>query len=89
MTELKLKEGERTPGLPLWLLERSGMGYDEAFGFVVAARNEERARQVAASHAGAEGGDVWRKRRRSTCVKIAREGRWRREREIIRDFNAG
>lgn len=44
----------------IYTLERRGkIGYDEVASFVIVAENPEIARQIAADHAGDEGGQVW------------------------------
>ena len=44
----------------LWLLERHDrIGYDEAYGFVIAAPDEAAARRLAAEHCGDEGPVIW------------------------------
>jgi len=68
--------------------------YDKAFGFVVRAETEERARQIANKNGGQETGDImydiyrvggnpWLDPKQSTCVELTVSGK---EMMIIRDF---
>ena len=63
--------------MKLWILEplndMSGPWlpwYDKAFGFVVCASDEARARQLASESAGAEKSRAWLDTELSTCVPL-------------------
>lgn len=72
----------------LWLL-RPVTGwkpwYDSAFGFVVRAETEERARHIASTEAGDEGSVVWFDPAKTTCVELQAAGP---EEIVLRDFAA-
>lgn len=68
--------------------------YDKAFGFVIRAESEERARQIANDNGGDEtgaisqsvyrtGGDPWLDKKYSICEELTSDGS---EEMIIRDF---
>lgn len=74
----------------LWLLRPYAEGQgswdpwdDKAFGFVVAAPDEEIARNLAASDAGDEGSNAWLDDAQSMCIELEAAGECR---IIIRDF---
>jgi hypothetical protein len=56
--------------------------YDKAFGFVVAARDEEQARKLASEQSGGEGADAWLDKKASTCKEVKPS----KAEVIIRDF---
>jgi len=66
-------------------------GYDEAFGFVVVAIDEESARTLIADREeyGDEGEGVWLDSRRSTAVMVGRSLPGDAPRIVLRDFRAG
>ena len=57
--------------------------FDKAFGFVVRAETEERARQLASEDAGDENEGSWLSPEFSSCVELSVTGL---ETVIIRDF---
>jgi len=61
--------------------------YDKAFGFVVRAKNENQARQMAQEQAGDEdrNGSPWLSDQQSICVLLTATGK---PEVIIRDFHA-
>lgn len=68
----------------LFLLTREDFDYDEAAGFVVRAESEDKAREIAARHAGDEGKQVWLLKAKCTEVKASgRSG------IILRSFRHG
>ena len=85
----------------LWLLrpieensEAWSPWYNKSFGFVIRAKTEERAREIANNAGGDEtgkinndiyrvGGDLWLDSKQSTCIKLNNIGE---EELIIRDF---
>jgi len=87
--------------MKLWLLRPNESNhspwepwYDKAFGFVVRAETEERAREIANENGGNEigkisnhvyrtGGDPWLDPILSSCIELNADGD---ERMIIRDF---
>lgn len=72
--------------MKIWLL-RPVKGwepwYDSAFGFVVRAATEERARHLASTKAGDEGSVAWFDSARTTCVEVPSDGE---EEIVLRDF---
>jgi hypothetical protein len=58
--------------------------YDKAYGFVVAARDEEQARKIASEQSGDEGAGAWLDKKASTCKEL----KPRKAEVIIRDFAA-
>lgn len=74
-------------GVNMYLLERIGdIGYDEADGFVVAAKTGDEARQQAAERAGDEGAGTWLAPSLSTCEVI---GAAQHAGVFLRSFRAG
>lgn len=74
-------------GVNMYLLQRIGdIGYDEADGFVVAAKTDDDARQQAAERAGDEGGGTWLAPSLSTCEVI---GSGQQSGVFLRSFRAG
>jgi hypothetical protein len=90
--------------MKLWILRpKSGLDennspwepwYDKAFGFVVRAKTEKQARQIANDHGGNEtgkislrvyrtGGDPWLNPDESTCIELNSDGD---EEMILCDF---
>ena len=57
--------------------------YDKAFGFVVEARSEAEARQLANEDGGDECGDPWLDPEMSTCERLRTTGK---PRIVIQDF---
>ena len=53
--------------------------YDKAFGFVVRAETEEKARELASDRCGDEGRHAWLNSEYSTCIQLQEEG----EEEVI------
>lgn len=73
--------------MSLWLLQRKGhVGYDEAEGFVIRASNEVRAREIARHNAGDEDGEIWLRKSKVTCTRIAARGKGG---VVLKAFNAG
>jgi hypothetical protein len=71
--------------MKLWLLERiENTSYDENRGFVIAAPNEKRAREIANKKHSDEG-SIWERYEEVSCREITR-----REPEgiILSDYNA-
>jgi len=66
-------------------------GYDEAAGFVVAAIDEESARELIADKEeyGDEGDGMWLDSRRSTAYMLGRSMPGDPPRIVLRDFRAG
>lgn len=62
-----------------------GCWYDKAFGFVVRAETEERARELAAKEKGDEGKEAWLNSQFSCCEELKEMGE---EGIIISDFHA-
>lgn len=60
--------------------------YDAAWGFVIRAETEDRARELASEQACDEGAKQWMSPQSSTCVELTVEGD---EEVVICDFNAG
>jgi hypothetical protein len=82
------------PPLKLYLLRRADddetYGYDEAHGFVVAARSPHTARKLAAQKHGDEGETTWLRPEYSTCTEIGdTKERIRVPHVVLRDFLAG
>lgn len=77
--------------MKLWLLKAKeemppwNSGYDKAYGFVVRAETEERAREIAEENSGNEAAkySAWLKLEFSTCTELLPEGE---ESLILRDF---
>jgi len=74
--------------MALWLLKIDSHleGYDWAYGFVIRAKDETSARQLASTHAGDEGDTVWLSQTLSICNVLDPFGT---EEMILRDFRAG
>lgn len=64
-------------------------GYDEAFGFVVIAENEGRARLLAGREAGDEGALAWVDTLRSDAELIGTATKGAKSGVVLRDFHAG
>ena len=80
------------PPMKLYLLRRKPddpIGYDEACGFVVAARSPHTARKLAARKHGDEGEGTWLRTEYSTCEEIAARTKFIIPTVVLRDFNAG
>jgi len=62
--------------IKLWLLhsKEESDAYDVVNGVVVRAATELQARKIAAFAHGDEGGDVWLKHRKSTCIELLAGG---------------
>ena len=74
--------------MKLWLLQPVTPWvpwYDKAFGFVVRASTEEKARWLASTQAGDEGCAVWLDAKQTTCVELVANGK---QDVILRDFAA-
>ena len=77
-------------GLPLWSLrQETERDYDCVFGFVIAAPNEEWAREMSGAECGYEGNDVWTDDTKSSCEQLAPSSTKPYPTIICRDFNAG
>ena len=79
--------------MKLWLLlplnqdKEPFSGYDVALGFVVCAKSEKKARDLAQKHGGDERrASPWRDSRLVSCVELTPEGP---EGIVLRDFRAG
>lgn len=59
--------------------------FDKAFGFVVRAENEPKARQIAAYNCGDEGEDAWVNPKLSSCEILTADGE---PGMIIQDFHS-
>lgn len=59
--------------------------YDKAFGHVVRADSEEKARRLAADACGAEGKGAWLDANKTSCAKLTAMGD---EEVILTDFHA-
>ena len=79
--------------LGIYVITRSlpHSGYDEAFGFVIAAIDEESARVMIADEeaCGDEGDGPWLDSRRTTAVMIGRSLPGDSPRIVLCDFRAG
>ena len=81
----------RRRNIYVWLLkQKETADWDEVKGFVILARTEQRARELAKedeAHEADECPDFWLNSDYSTCIKIGiskkKEGRW------LRSFNSG
>lgn len=78
----------------LWLLRRYAYDGDPVYdcndGFVVAAANEQEAREVAATDThGDEGSDVWRDPHRASVEMIGTASTGRPTGVVLRDYHAG
>ncbi len=81
--------------MKLWILEPRLMEeeqknpwspwYDKAFGFVVRAESEEKARELAADDKGSEEVEAWLDSNLSSCLQLISDGE---EKVILRDFAA-
>lgn len=77
--------------MKLWLLQPiEGQAawerwYDKAFGFVVRAKTEAEARELASEDCGDEGKMCWLDSAQSTCEELTRKGK---SGVIMRDFRA-
>lgn len=84
--------------MKLWLLEWVGgaYGWDKAWGFVVAAPDEQIARNLAQVHGGDETysgnyrtrAPFWTDPKLASCVPLLAES-FTKAQVILRDFNAG
>ncbi len=90
----------RTPREPrdtfIYVLERRNVNTDRrvdvADGFVIVARSNKYARQMASADCGDEGPGVWLDKKYSTCRPIGvpyEERTKKRERIVLRDYHAG
>lgn len=65
--------------MKLWLLTPNNSSdvwepwYDKAFGFVIRAKNEQTARDMAAKECGQEGPEVWLDSTQSDCEPLRKE----------------
>lgn len=63
--------------------------YDKAFGFVIRAESEEKARKIADENAGDENGSgemhPWMNKKLSTCTELKNEGK---QELVLRDYSA-
>jgi hypothetical protein len=59
--------------------------YDRMFGFVIRARSEDAARNLAASSCGHEGPEAWLSSRSSTCLELKEDGP---EEVVMENYNA-
>ncbi len=72
--------------MKVFLLERIGeSGYDENLGFVIRARNEAHAREIAELHLADEDKGTWTLASTSTCTVITNAGYMG---IILNNFNA-
>ncbi len=74
--------------MKLWLLRPVDdwePWYDKAFGFVVRAETEGRARELASADAGNEGAGVWLNADETTCEELSDDGP---EAVVIQDFKS-
>jgi hypothetical protein len=80
--------------MKLWILEGHAKlagaspwspWYDKAFGFVIRAESEERARLIAAENCGDEKEEAWLNPILSSCKELFLEGE---EEMILRDYAA-
>ena len=71
--------------MALFLIERKKVEFDETIGFVIRARNENRAR-VLASEKGIPAGSCWVDPSQTTCTKIEGAGY---DKVIIESFKYG
>lgn len=60
--------------MKLYLLERDQTGHDQNVGILIRARNEQKAREIAAKKCGDEGSLVWLNNSLSTCKEIGTQG---------------
>jgi len=82
----------------IWLLEAKNLKndtsvvdpwdpwFDKVFSFVVEAKTEREARDLAAEDAGDEGDDAWLLEKYSTCTEIGLSKAYAEERIVVRDF---
>jgi hypothetical protein len=82
--------GNRVKGrhVKIFHLEREGVHYDEAVGFVVIARDLDQAREYACGQAGDEGANAWYRPDVKVAV-IGRSAAGEQARVVLRDFHAG
>lgn len=75
--------------MKLFLLKRVDMTYgyyDQFYGFVIRAENEEKARELASKESADEGLLFWKDRSLTICEELLPDGP---EDILIRDFHAG
>jgi hypothetical protein len=84
-----IRKGIEGLGMKLWLLRNlDRRGYDIALDMLIAATDEDTARNMAAEQSGDEGQDTWRNRQHSTCIELIPEN-IEREYVVVRSFRAG
>ena len=75
--------------MKLWILTpkvKWDPWYDKAFGFVIRAKTEVKARELASENAGDEGKEVWMNVGITTCIPLNQTGP--EEKVILIDFHA-
>ena len=75
----------------LYLLQRpwKKVGYDQCYGFVVVAKDEDQARTIAESHRESERPSTWTNGMTSTCRCLGAADRALRAGVVLGSFRAG
>lgn len=77
--------------MKLYLLtrEKENEGWDEVYGFVIAAKSSIAARKLAGDNKGDEGKEVWLDKAETKCQVIANESKYKKEEMVLCDFLSG
>jgi hypothetical protein len=95
MTTTAPNRRPKTPKLALFKLERgkghrSDTGYDQTNSYIIAAENENEARDIAAQNEySSETCEIWYDATITPCEKIAKGSKFTEPDVVCRDFNAG